>query len=38
MKEWIEDPFKAVIGGTIIIVLAVTALSAGISTLTAIMA
>ena len=33
MSEWIEDPFKAVIGGTIIIVLAVAALVTGISTL-----
>ena len=36
MSEWIEDPFKAVIGGTVIIAFAVTALTAGISLVGAI--
>ena len=36
MSEWIEDPFKAVIGGTIIIAVAVMALSGGMSLLSAI--
>jgi hypothetical protein len=36
MSDWIEDPFKAVIGGTIIIALAVAALTMGIATLSSI--
>ncbi len=36
MSDWIEDPFKAVIAGTIIIALAVAALTMGISTLSSI--
>lgn len=37
MSDWIEDPFKAVIGGTIIIALAVAALTMGISTLNSVL-
>ena len=37
MSDWIEDPFKAVIGGTIIIALAVVALTMGISTLSTVL-
>lgn len=33
MSDWIQDPFKSVIGGTIIVAFAVTALSAGITLL-----
>ena len=36
MSEWLENPFKAVIGGTGLIVLVVGALMAGISLLGAI--
>ncbi len=36
MSEWIENPFKSIIGGTAIIFLAVTALSLGISLLSSI--
>ena len=36
MSDWIEDPFKSIIGGTGIILLAVTALSLGISLLSSI--
>lgn len=37
MSDWIEDPFKAVIGGTIIIALAVAALALGISALSSVL-
>lgn len=36
MSDWIEDPFKAVIGGTIIVALAVVALTMGISALSSV--
>lgn len=37
MSDWIEDPFKAVIGGTIIVALAVVALTMGISALSSVL-
>ena len=36
MADWIQDPFKSVIGGTLIVGFAVLALSMGISLLSSI--